>query len=260
MKYFITGAIFLLIIGGLWWVMQTPNTSVPESEEVPVVENDVSTGETQPADSMQNAETVSFSNDETSISVTFTPEQALLTGLGYADVSLTAVPAASGARYESNDPPLTVWNKGTEVTVYQDETEIFVGTTEPVSEDSGATQSANTLNLLTAKTWVWQETQMNNGDITIPADTDAFTVTFTANGQVSGTTDCNSLSGEYELNDTSISMGPFAMTKMYCEDSQEQEFVDDLTEADMVFFDEDDNLVLLLPYDSGSVIFAPETN
>lgn len=184
MKYFIVAALSLLVIGGVWWTMHTPSAAVSESEALPLVENDISAGDTQPADSMQNTE----------------------------------------------------------------------------AENSGDTQTVHTLNVLTTETWVWQETLMNNGDVTTPAEADAFTLTFTEDGQVSGTTDCNSLNGQYELNDTSISMGPFAMTKMYCEGSQEHVFVEALTEASSVFFDEADNLVLLLPYDSGSVVFAPQTN
>lgn len=109
---------------------------------------------------------------------------------------------------------------------------------------------------LTSSTWVWEETIMNNGDITTPAEEDAFTLNFTTDGSISGTTDCNSFGGSYSLSETEINFGDMAMTRMYCEGSQEQDFVDMVTESNMIYFDENDDLVLLLPYDSGSVIFS----
>jgi hypothetical protein len=46
-----------------------------------------------------------------------------------------------------------------------------------------------------------------------------------------------------------------ASTLMYCEGSQESEFIRMVSSANQVFFDSNNNLVLLLPYDSGSVMF-----
>lgn len=110
------------------------------------------------------------------------------------------------------------------------------------------------------KTWLWVETVMNNDDIIKPIQTEAFTITFTDRGQVNGGTDCNSFGGSYELlPDNGISFGNLAMTKMYCENSQEQVFVNQVTSANKVFMTDDGRFVLLLPYDSGSIIFS-ETN
>jgi heat shock protein HslJ len=112
---------------------------------------------------------------------------------------------------------------------------------------------------LTDHTWVWLRTVMNDGTITEPVQEGAFTLSFTPEGTVGGRTDCNSFSGEYTLDDTTLSTGPFAMTLMYCEGSQETEFIDMVSGAQFVFFTDAGDLVLLLPYDSGSVIFAKES-
>ena len=44
-----------------------------------------------------------------------------------------------------------------------------------------------------------------------------------------GTTDCNGFSGSYTQTDVRLESGPFAMTKMFCEGSQEMEFMNLVT-------------------------------
>lgn len=111
---------------------------------------------------------------------------------------------------------------------------------------------------LQAHTWIWKETQMNDGTTITPNQPDAFSVTFTKEGNLSGQTDCNGFGGSYTTNQGQISFGPFMSTLMYCEDSQEDEFVKMVTESTSYMFDSNDNLVLLIKYDSGSVLFEKE--
>lgn len=109
-----------------------------------------------------------------------------------------------------------------------------------------------------AGTWVWEETVMNNDETTTPNNPGDFTITFTDEG-VYGTTDCNNFNGSYELDmdEASISFGPLAMTKKACMESQEMDFVADFTEVSGYFVTDEGKLALLLPYDSGSMVFAP---
>lgn len=113
------------------------------------------------------------------------------------------------------------------------------------------------LEILTATSWQWEQTQMNNDDLITPNTVDAFTLTFTDEGLVSGTTDCNTLAGSFALNDTRIQMNNLAVTRMFCENSQEAEFLNMVQTSQYIYFTEDNRFVLLLPYDSGSVIFTP---
>ncbi|MCD8507919.1 MAG: META domain-containing protein [Candidatus Pacebacteria bacterium] len=85
-------------------------------------------------------------------------------------------------------------------------------------------------------------------------------LTFTNDGNIYGTTDCNGFGGSYTLDGTKISTSEFFSTMMFCENSQERDFMDMVSVADQVFFDDADNLVLLLPYDSGSIIFSRQPN
>lgn len=112
---------------------------------------------------------------------------------------------------------------------------------------------------LSESVWVWDKTLMNDDTTIIPQKSGAFSISFTKDGNVSGTTDCNGFSGTYTLSGEGvITFGPIASTKMFCEGSQEQVFLNYLSTEQRVFFDEAGNLVLLLPYDSGSIIFKKQ--
>ncbi len=109
---------------------------------------------------------------------------------------------------------------------------------------------------ISMKSWTWLETQYNNDTVVTPNDIDAFTITFNEDGTFSATTDCNLLSGSYTSNENTISFDEnIAMTKKYCADSQENEFVSLLSEIQSFFFTSKGNLIFDLKFDSGSAIF-----
>jgi heat shock protein HslJ len=97
-------------------------------------------------------------------------------------------------------------------------------------------------NQLEGKTFVWEKTVSSDTRITTPNTKDAFTFTI-KNGQVSGGTDCNGYSGDVTLTGTSIAMGAFMSTMMYCEGSQEAVFTGALSAAETYRF-EGEKLVL----------------
>jgi heat shock protein HslJ/peptidoglycan hydrolase-like protein with peptidoglycan-binding domain len=79
--------------------------------------------------------------------------------------------------------------------------------------------------------WLWQKTTPSDSAVITPRR-DMFTVTLTSDGKVSGTTDCNNFFGSYKLaSDGRISFGDISSTKMYCEGSQESEFVSALAKG-----------------------------
>ena len=105
-------------------------------------------------------------------------------------------------------------------------------------------------------TWTWVETEMNSEEgINPQPESDDFTLTFNSDGSVYGTTDCNNISAEYEASDTSLSLGPIIATRMYCENSQENDFNALLSDVDGYMLADDGKLLLALPYDSGNLIF-----
>ena len=94
--------------------------------------------------------------------------------------------------------------------------------------------------------WVWEDSKK----------ADAFTLTFDPNGHVSGTTDCNNFTGSYSVvDDGGLSFSQLASTRMFCMDSQEEEFTSALLDVDHYSFDDSDNLVLSLKADSGELRF-----
>lgn len=105
------------------------------------------------------------------------------------------------------------------------------------------------------KTWNWVKTQYNNDTEVVPNEPGVFTLTFRDDGTFSATTDCNAMSGSYETDGSSISFGPIAMTKKYCEGSQETVFAKDLQDIHAHLFTSKGELVLELPVDTGTMVF-----
>ncbi len=105
-------------------------------------------------------------------------------------------------------------------------------------------------------TWVWDKTIMNDGTIVAPAKAGAFTLALGPNGQANGQTDCNSYFASYNIGTEGvIDFHTLGSTKMFCEGSQEEIFTKQISDVDHYIIDGFGNLVLLLPLDSGSVLF-----
>jgi len=157
-----------------------------------------------------------------------------------------ATKSASGARYVSADGTLVLWNKGDEVTISRGETVIFEGVKPAEVEKKSALNA----------TWKWVK---NEGEsMMVPKQKDAFTLTFEVDGGVSGTTDCNSFSGAYDAAaDGSLSFGPQASTKMFCDGSQETEFSESLRRVTS-YAVSDDTLVLVIADGETRMMFEPK--
>ncbi len=107
-----------------------------------------------------------------------------------------------------------------------------------------------------SSTWFWEKTVMSNNITVIPKKANMFSITFSLDGNMSGKTDCNGFSGSYKIgSDGVITFGSLASTLMYCEGSQEQVFSNAVGMSNRYMLDPSGNLVLLLPYDSGSILF-----
>lgn len=108
---------------------------------------------------------------------------------------------------------------------------------------------------LDMQTWNWIKTAYSNDTTVTPKKEKAFTATFTKDGKVSFTTDCNRMSGAYTVTGNKIAFGPMAMTKMYCEGSQENDFAKMLGEVQSFLFTSKGELIFEFKYDSGQMIF-----
>lgn len=108
---------------------------------------------------------------------------------------------------------------------------------------------------LDMKEWTWIKATYSDGTEVTPDKADAFTLTFTDDGSVAVSTDCNTMGGSYTVDANNITFGPMFATKMFCEDSQEQVFASMLEETESFLFTSRGELVLELKLDTGSVIF-----
>lgn len=108
---------------------------------------------------------------------------------------------------------------------------------------------------LDMKKWVWVSTLYNDEREIKPKQVDRFTIAFGKDGRFSATTDCNSASGTYTAGNGLIAFGAIAQTKMFCEGSQEMEFVTSLQNTSGYHFTSKGELILDLKFDSGSVVF-----
>lgn len=105
-------------------------------------------------------------------------------------------------------------------------------------------------------TWRWQNALYNDGREIKPKSPGAFTLKFNNDGTFSATTDCNSAGGKYSAGTNgTISFTDIFSTKMYCEGSQEAEFIQMLANSSEYLFTSKGELVLGLKFDSGSVVF-----
>jgi hypothetical protein len=104
------------------------------------------------------------------------------------------------------------------------------------------------------KQWVWISTKYNNTNIK-PNETKKFTLTLNSDKTFSATTDCNSVGGEYSTTGNKISFGKIMSTLMFCENSQEGDFVKMLGEIQSYVFTSKGELIFSLKTFGDSMIF-----
>lgn len=107
---------------------------------------------------------------------------------------------------------------------------------------------------LTMKTWQWINASYNDGRMLVPKQ-DVFTLTFKKDGTFSARTDCNGVGGVYRIQKNMISFHDMVSTLMYCEGSQEQDFITLLNHAFEYHFTSKGELILGLKFDSGTMMF-----
>jgi heat shock protein HslJ len=104
-------------------------------------------------------------------------------------------------------------------------------------------------------TWIWKETLKLSGPKIVPAS-EEFTIMFNVSaGQVSGTTDCNNFFGGFKVKKDAITFEPLAMTKKFCANSQESEFINMVTTSNTYLINPSGELVLHMK-EGGSVVFT----
>lgn len=104
--------------------------------------------------------------------------------------------------------------------------------------------------------WYWSNSTLAGIGTTTPENPSVFAVTFETDGTFSATTDCNSLSGSFVLDEEIITIGPIAATKKFCgEETLEASFSGQLSQATSFEITED-NLIINLSEGSGTMYFT----
>lgn len=104
-------------------------------------------------------------------------------------------------------------------------------------------------------TWEWVYTELLSGNTLNAPEGGQFVLSFTDDGKVNSTTDCNNMFGSYVRDGEVLSFSPFAMTKKYCEGSLESEYAQQLSLTNS-FVINDDELSLILNRDFGVMLFT----
>lgn len=242
--------LIVLIAGGLIAFDQIRNkTGLPEADIVSVVYADADEDVFVSADFNNTDGTVTFSHKD------------------IGEHTLPSVVSASGAKYANEDESIVFWEHQGEVTLSYEDLDIFIGYPIEITKNEeivGEIESA------IVGTWVWERNIMSDDSIITPNQEGAFSVSFTEEGKVYGTTDCNNFLGRFEtfpaegldtlgeidLVNGEIKFGDLASTLMYCEDSQEELFTSYLADTYHYIIYEGEELFLNIKYDSGNMQFT----
>lgn len=107
---------------------------------------------------------------------------------------------------------------------------------------------------LSMKTWNWVRAEYKDGKTIVPKS-DSFGITFKEDGTFSATTDCNGVAGKYLTKDSSLMFSDSLSTLMYCEGSQESDFLKIIENTDGYKFTSKGELILNMKSNEGSVYF-----
>jgi heat shock protein HslJ len=182
-------------------------------------------------------------------------EQVVVSVDGSETITLSSIESASGAKYANEDGSVVFWEQAGEAMIIVDgETVVFQGMKQETVEGAPDVSQQTT-----SATYVWVESVIGGDARVAPLKPDVFTITFDNEGNVSGTTDCNSFGGSYvTAEDGTITFSEFTSTLMFCEGSQETEFLGMLQEVDTIAFDENGSVILSWDGEAGAMLFAPK--
>ncbi|MEA4910744.1 hypothetical protein SDC9_07762 [bioreactor metagenome] len=105
--------------------------------------------------------------------------------------------------------------------------------------------------------WYWISTAYADATNFNPIVEDAFKLTLKGDGTFTTTTDCNNAFGKYDADNNKISFYDIGSTKMYCQSSQEGEYLENLSNVERFSINEKGVLVFNLKDSKGEMFFSP---
>ena len=104
------------------------------------------------------------------------------------------------------------------------------------------------------KEWVWQESILSESQIIKPR-INTFKIKFSLDRTFTASTDCNTVSGSFNLNNSKINFSNLVTTQMYCPKSLEPNFTSELEQAETYKFSDKNQLIIELKNNAGLMIF-----
>jgi heat shock protein HslJ len=225
----ITCIIILLALGVLYGVRVSVQS--PQGPEITVGDEITSIDTLYISETGDEARVTYYSNNTATLTII---------GSKYSNIQFTRTESTTEVRYQNAEQSLELLAQEPELVVYKNSEELFSGKKQEVLAGD------RIVALLPSTTWVWVKTLDGTGPaaqdepIITPVQTKAFTLKFAADGTVSGTTDCNSFGGTYSFDErNNIRFGSFMSTLMYCENSQEQEFISMIKDSSVYITEEE---------------------
>ncbi len=125
----------------------------------------------------------------------------------------------------------------------------------PVAREWAAKVGVGESVTLEGVAWVWERTERADGSVVEPKDSSFVLSLIAEEKRVSSTTDCNSMMGSYLLgNGNELRFGALASTKMFCQDSMEGMYGEQLALVNSYHIG-GDTLYLNLDRDFGTMVF-----
>lgn len=183
------------------------------------------------------------------VQVEFYKKVANLSGKNFGQLKLIVIPSASGVQYKNEKNNLILTQEDKSISIVIGDKNVFQG---EVSENNlqGDIKADLIKNI-----WKWKNFIGKGEEMLQPVDSNAFSVSFLETGKITATTNCANFSGNYIAEEDKIKIESLIEDSRFCDNLEGEKFVQLLRETDSVAFDKDDNLVLFLENNNGSMAF-----
>lgn len=111
------------------------------------------------------------------------------------------------------------------------------------------------INKLENKKFSWLRTELTGNANIVSKSPLSFILNFNKDLTFNSTTDCNTNSGIYQITDKSVAFSNIVATRMFCQNSQENTYVEELSNVESYEID-GDNLYLVLNGKKGRMVFS----
>lgn len=157
--------------------------------------------------------------------------------------------------YKNKKNNLTILKKDDEVIAFIGKKKVFEGKLQKDNDYKNKLTST-----LTEKVWLWESLITQDDNLLRPIDSKNFNLSFSNDGKILATTNCADFEGSYILNKNNLTISNLIQTKDICSGKEGEVFIQALREVNSVALDNENNPVLFLKDNSGSISFEKKIN